>query len=58
MAAEDYMNATTYDDGYRSYVPTCSKAGIGGFIKSITRPFKGVAKGLSKAVKGCCKRCS
>ena len=32
-----------------------AQAGFGGFIKSITRPFKSIGKGISKAVKGVTK---
>jgi len=56
MAAEDYMNQPQpmmMDTGLMS-LPV-AQAGFGGFIKSITKPFKSIGKGLSKAVKGVAK---
>ena len=56
MAAEDYMNQPQpmmMDTGLMS-LPV-AQAGFGGFVKSITRPFKSVGKGISKAVKGVAK---
>ena len=56
MAAEDYMNQPQpmmMDTGLMS-LPV-AQAGFGGFIKSITKPFKSIGKGLSKAVKGVVK---
>ena len=56
MASENYMNQPQpmmMDAGLMS-LPV-AQAGFGGFIKSITRPFKAVGKGISKAVKGVAK---
>ena len=56
MAAENYMNQPQpmmMDTGLMS-LPV-AQAGFGGFIKSITKPFKSIGKGLSKAVKGVAK---
>lgn len=56
MAAEDYMNEPQpmmMNTGLMS-LPV-AQAGFGGFVKSITKPFKSIGKGLSKAVKGVVK---
>ena len=56
MAAEDYMNQPQpmmMDTGLMS-LPV-AQAGFGGFIKSITRIPRTIAKGVTKAVKGVAK---
>ena len=54
MAAENYMNEPMMMDTGLMSLPV-AQAGFGGFIKSITRIPRTIAKGVSKAVKGVAK---